>query len=39
VANERSGDLAWLPIDATTGVPGPAAGSLAVTAVAQIRLG
>jgi 6-phosphogluconolactonase (cycloisomerase 2 family) len=39
VANERSGDLAWFPIDATTGVPGPAAGSIAVIAVAQIRFG
>jgi len=39
VANERSGTLAWFPIDATTGVPGPESGSVAVTAVVQIRLG
>jgi 6-phosphogluconolactonase len=39
VANQRSGNLAWFAIDPATGVPGPAAGSLPVTAVAQIRLG
>ncbi|WP_285681734.1 lactonase family protein [Actinoplanes sp. NBRC 103695] len=39
VANERSGNLAWFPIDATTGLPGPAAGSIDVAAVTQIRFG
>ncbi|MBM2619421.1 lactonase family protein [Actinoplanes sp. LDG1-06] len=39
VANERSGTLAWFPLDAETGVPGPAAGSIAVPAVTQIRFG
>ncbi len=39
VANERSGTVAWFPLDATTGVPGPAAGSIAVAAVTQIRFG
>jgi 6-phosphogluconolactonase (cycloisomerase 2 family) len=38
-ANERSGDLVWFPLDAQTGLPGPIAGRLAVTGVAQIHLG
>jgi 6-phosphogluconolactonase (cycloisomerase 2 family) len=38
-ANERSGNLAWFPLDAATGVPGPQAGSIAVAAVTQIRFG
>jgi 6-phosphogluconolactonase len=35
--NQRSGDITWFPIDATTGVPGPAAGSLPVAGAAQLR--
>nr|WP_308121176.1 beta-propeller fold lactonase family protein [Actinoplanes bogorensis] len=38
VANERSGTLAWFPVDAETGTLGPMAGSLPVPAVVQIRL-
>jgi 6-phosphogluconolactonase len=38
VANERSGDLVWFRLDAQTGLPGPIAGRLAVTGLAQIRL-
>jgi 6-phosphogluconolactonase len=39
VANQRSGNVAWFALDAATGIPGEPAGSLAVTAVTQIRLG
>jgi 6-phosphogluconolactonase (cycloisomerase 2 family) len=36
--NERSGGITWFPINAATGVPGAAAGTLSVTAAAQLRL-
>ena len=38
VANERSGELVWFPIDRETGLPGPRAGRLAVAGVAQLYL-
>jgi 6-phosphogluconolactonase len=36
-ANQFSGDITWFGIDATTGVPGPAAGKIVVPGVAQLR--
>jgi len=38
VANQRSGTITWLPVDASTGVPGAVAGSLPVPGAAQILL-
>jgi 6-phosphogluconolactonase (cycloisomerase 2 family) len=38
VSNQRSGTVTWLPVDKTTGTVGPAAGSLAVPAVAMVLL-
>lgn len=38
VANERSGNLTWFPLDPATGVPGPQAGSIDVPAITQICL-
>jgi 6-phosphogluconolactonase len=35
--NQNSGDITWFPIDATTGVPGAAAGRIAVAGAAQLR--
>jgi 6-phosphogluconolactonase len=38
VANQNAGTITWLPIDATTGVPGTVAGRLAAKGAAQILL-
>ncbi len=38
IANERSGDVCWFPVDPESGLLGPAAGRLEVTGVAQIIL-
>jgi hypothetical protein len=38
VANLRSGNVAWFPIDPSTGVPGPPAGTVPAPGVAQILL-
>jgi 6-phosphogluconolactonase len=35
--NQNSGDITWFPIDATTGIPGAAAGRIAVAGAAQLR--
>jgi 6-phosphogluconolactonase (cycloisomerase 2 family) len=37
VANQRSGDVTWLPIDASSGIPGAAAGSVALAGASRIR--
>jgi 6-phosphogluconolactonase len=37
-ANERSGDVVWFPRDSATGMLGPVAGRLPVTAVTQFDL-
>ncbi|RJQ84981.1 lactonase family protein [Amycolatopsis panacis] len=36
VSNQRSGTITWLPRDASTGLPGKAAGSLAVPSVNSV---
>lgn len=36
VANQNSGGITWLPVDATTGIPGAVAGHLTVPGAAQI---
>ncbi|MCW2504846.1 MAG: hypothetical protein JWO79_3130 [Actinomycetia bacterium] len=36
VANQRSGDVTWFPLDPSTGVPGPAAGRIAVPGAAHV---
>ena len=38
VANERSGDVVWFPVDPQSGLLGPAAGRLEVAGAAQILL-
>jgi 6-phosphogluconolactonase len=38
VANERSGELVWFPLDPQSGQPGPSAGRLTVPGVAQLYL-
>ena len=38
MSNQRSGTVTWLPLDKTTGVVGPAAGSLAVPQAAMVLL-
>jgi 6-phosphogluconolactonase len=38
VANERSGEVVWFPLDPATGLPGGTAGRLPVPAVTQFNL-
>ena len=38
VANERSGEVVWFPLDPATGLPGDVAGRLPVPAVTQFNL-
>jgi 6-phosphogluconolactonase len=38
VANERSGEVVWMPIDPATGLPGPVAGRLSVPGASRVLL-